>query len=962
MIPKDFDTAHAAVIDLVNAFNSDLVNYLRPEYNESAVRMDFVDKFFVALGWDVNHEHQRNVYAQEVKVEKVVNVAERVKKADYSFSLAPDFQKVHFFVEAKKPSIPLETPANCFQILRYGYSSAKANLSILTNFKEFIVLDCRYLPDFDTAIQRIHKRYDFTDFLNFEKFAEIYYLFGREAVADGTYERVCSELPKPKGKVKQLKLFADGYKEVDDSFLEMLESFREELAKNFKKRNQSLDSDDLTEAVQRTLDRLVFIRFLEDKLIEPDTILDKFGFKPNAWGQFKAKSREFDKTYNGIIFKYHSVIDDPDFSVDDRVFLDICDKFAGDRTPYHFNYIPIHILGSIYERFLGNVIVATAKQARIEAKPEVRKAGGVFYTPQYIVKYIVENTVGKLLEKKTPEEVAKLRFADIACGSGSFLLGVYEYLLAWHTDYYNKKATAIEAKKAGCIVNEDGTFHLSFEQKSDILVNNVYGVDIDRQAHEVTQLSLFLKLLEEETLATKRKLWDTERKALLPSLGNNIVCGNALVDWDITSGDLFEQFDQDKEKRLNPMSFQSKFPEVMRNEGFDAIVGNPPYRMLQPNNTEQSLLDYLRKKFIAAEFKIELFHLFLQRAILKLRDDGKLGYIVPTTVLNNVYAESLRGWLLENSQVESISVARGRIFAEADVHTSVLIFQKSIAPIEHEILTTTRLNMDFTKNPVYEARSRQSLFSQLSGKIWNVLINNENASLIMRLIRDFACLEDVGTINRGLITGDRKKYFSTEKLTENHVPILAGGDVHRYAVKDPTEFVLFERPKTAGGSWDAEMHLAPHKIVVRQIGEKPTAGIITEPIAVTGNIFTVRAKTLREELYILGLINSRLAEYFWRIMFTDFKDSFPQVTIFSLAQLPIHKIDEENSAERAKQDQIVHAVEQIMDAKAKLATAKNDGERDFLTNKCEKYESDINNAVYSLYSLTPEEIALVEKS
>ncbi len=203
------------------------------------------------------------------------------------------------------------------------------------------------------------------------------------------------------------------------------------------------------------------------------------------------------------------------------------------------------------------MIVATAKQARIEAKPEVRKAGGVFYTPQYIVKYIVENTVGSLLgnplgvppsggssteTKKpakagtpnavTPADVAKMRFADIACGSGSFLLGVYEYLLAWHTEYYNKKSNAKEAKDAGCIENEDGTFHLSFEQKSDILVNNVYGVDIDRQAHEVTQLSLFLKLLEEETLATRRKLWDTERKAMLPSLAQNIICGNALVDWD----------------------------------------------------------------------------------------------------------------------------------------------------------------------------------------------------------------------------------------------------------------------------------------------------------------------------------------------------------------------------------------------------------------------------------------------
>ncbi|HLA95205.1 MAG TPA: DNA methyltransferase [Pyrinomonadaceae bacterium] len=559
MSSPEFNAAHETVVNLVRNFADNLAKHHATDYNESAARKDYIDKFFIALGWDVNHDRQTNPYEQEVKVERNVSVAARVKKADYAFFLKPNFAQERFFVEAKRPSAVLDTPDNCFQTIRYAFSSAKAALSILTNFNELYIIDCRFRPDISTAANHIHKKFYFTDFYDVTKFGEIYYLFGRDAVADGALERYTETLPKPKGKVVQRRLFGDNYQEVDDAFLVQLEVYREELAKMFKRKNTHLDSDHLTEAVQRTIDRLVFIRFLEDKLIEPSTILDKFGEEPHPWKKFIAKSREFDKTYNGIIFKQHPVIDRDDFVVDDRVFLDICDSLADKYSPYHFNYIPIHILGSIYERFLGSVIVATAKRATVEQKPEVRKAGGVFYTPQYIVKYIVENTIGALLHSSqpsavsgqqekdasglnaegrllkakavTPADVAKMRFADIACGSGSFLLGAYEYLLAWHTKYYNEKASKKEAKEDGCITNDDGTFALSFEQKKEILVNNIYGVDIDRQAYEVTQLSLFLKLLEDETQGTKQQFLTGHRETMLPNLNNNIVYGNALVDF-----------------------------------------------------------------------------------------------------------------------------------------------------------------------------------------------------------------------------------------------------------------------------------------------------------------------------------------------------------------------------------------------------------------------------------------------
>ena len=188
--------------------------------------------------------------------------------------------------------------------------------------------------------------------------------------------------------------------------------------------------------------------------------------------------------------------------MDDGQFADICKRLCHVNSAYDFNTIPIHILGSIYERFLGKVIVATDKRARVEEKPEVRKAGGVYYTPEYIVRYIVENTVGKLIEGKTPAQIAEMRFADIACGSGSFLLGVYDLLIRHHTKFYNDNPG--KAKKGDMVQREDG-LHLSLQKKREILVNNIYGVDIDTQAVEVAQLSLYLKLLQDETPGSTRQ-------------------------------------------------------------------------------------------------------------------------------------------------------------------------------------------------------------------------------------------------------------------------------------------------------------------------------------------------------------------------------------------------------------------------------------------------------------------------
>lgn len=893
-------------------------------------------------------------------------VAARVKKADYAFFVKPNFAVEHFFVEAKRPSAPLDTPDNCFQTIRYAYSSSRAAFSLLTHFKELYVMDCRFRPDIKTAQEQVHLKFHFTDFYNFEKFAEVYYLFGREAVANGSLERYAAALPKPKGFARQRRLFADAFQEIDEAFLTQLEDYRTDLAKMFKRNNTHLTSEDLTEAVQRTLDRIVFIRFLEDKLIEPTTILDKLLDKPKPWEQFVAVCSKFDKSYNGIIFKRHPIIDSPLFKVDDRVFRAIIDDFSGEYSPYHFNYIPIHILGSIYERFLGNVIVATAKRADVKPKPEVKKAGGVFYTPQYIVSYIVENTVGKLIEGKKPADVEEMRFADIACGSGSFLLGVYDHLLRWHVSYYNggknktqKENRRREAKKDGCVVNDDGTFALSFEQKREILVKNIYGVDIDRQAHEVTQLSLFLKLLEDETQGSSKQYLTGHRESLLPSLADNIVCGNALVDWDISSGDLFG-IDHEKERRLNPMSFEAKFPEVMRNGGFNAIVGNPPYLFI----TELSEIEknYFSRRFGTYSYRYDIYGLFIEKVIEKkiLKSPGGiLGYIIPHTLLNNDSFEQLREFLLERSTLHQLVDLGPGVFATARNETMIVVLSNDLFDGLRTcyVVKSDRILSNLDKgNEIL-----QFLYHNFPKSAFLIETDEPTLELIGKIRSNTLVLGDLCTVNQGLRTGNNDLYLSSVATMASHRRAVGGRNVARYEINSDS-FVQYE-PNLLDAPRNEAIFTSPEKLIVQEIRNISLARRIVAAYddkqhycLQSTNVINLRPDVNYSLKFLLGLLNSNLLNWFFRVNFP----SNNHIASNQLAQLPIVRGEISLRVDERLHDLVVRSVEQVMIAKERLSAAMSESDIEFWTNKCDKLESDIDHAVYKLYGLTPEEIALVE--
>ena len=677
---KNFEESYNAVKLLVKNFNNNLNYYLGSSYLEAQVRSDFIDPLFEALGWDVNHKEQHNPYKQEVKIEKSqIQEGKGGKKfADYAFFINPDFKNPMFFVEAKRPSIVLEDNHDYYlQTHKYGWN-AQVPISILTDFEEFIIIDCRSKPNIKYSSNTAIRKYKYTDFTDIDKFKEIYYLFSKEAVIENSISNfVKTQIPELKSKSRQLKLFGGGYKAVDDDFLDYIDSLRLDLAIGFVSKNKEISSEELTEATQKTIDRLIFIRFLEDKQIEYDDHI----YNIKKWDDFIILSKFFDTKYNGIVFK-PSIIDNSDFKgIEDSIFVDLCIDISSKESPYNFNSIPIHIIGNIYERFLGKIVSVNNGKVSIELKPEVRKAGGVFYTPKYIVDYLVNNSVGELIKGKIPKEIDEMSFADISCGSGSFLIGVYEKLIDYHKEYYyNKLKDKVKLTKnsddLGNVEFRDGHWVITLKRKQEILLNNVFGVDIDNQSVEVTQLSMFLKLLEDESVGTTSNLphQKTLFTKVLPNLTNNIKCGNSLVSWDVSSN--MGSLTMEEEMSINPFDYKSSFPTVFP-KGFDAIVGNPPY--VKEGKIDKKIMEYIKNSYLAPYYqgKMDIWYFFVSNGLDLLKDDGLLAYIAPNNWVTNAGASKLRNKVIKDSQiVEMVDFGSYMVFDDASIQTMNFILKK----------------------------------------------------------------------------------------------------------------------------------------------------------------------------------------------------------------------------------------------------------------------------------------------
>lgn len=964
------EQAAAIIGGLVHDFSANEKYYLSPAYQEAEVRDDFIDSFLFALGWDVNHKIQKNPFQQEVKVERAVQMATAQRRADYALALAPHFDSPVLYIEAKKPSSDIATPDNYFQTIRYANQRGHA-IGILTNFDQLHVIDCRFQANIDTATQYARLKYQRSDYTDPKKFAEIFYLISRPSVADGSLQKFAEALPKPKGRPGQKAFLPRAYKPIDERLLETLDDLRQALAHALKNRNSHLDSDALTELTQRIIDRLVFIRFLEDKLIESDPIVPTLGRSTDrsAWQDFQIACRRLDKIYNGIVFRFHPSLDAPaGVVIDEKVFADVLDAFDYHKSEYLFNDIPLHILGSIYERFLGNVIVATEKRATLKPKPEVLKAGGVYYTPKYIVDYIVQNTVAKLIEGKSPKEIAKLRFADIACGSGSFLLGIYDCLLKYITRWYNEHPSRATGS---AVVKRNKALYLSLKEKGRILTDNIYGVDIDAQAVEVSQLSLYLKLLEEETTASARQYTLEFHRPLLPSLANNIKCGNSLIGPDFYAHRERNKYDAKKQLRINAFDWDSEFHEIMQAGGFDAIIGNPPYVNARVTFQTQGedVKQYFSQRYRCARRGYDMYILFVEKPLELLRSDGCWGMILPNKIAALDYAEECRALLLERTTIELITdVSALRVFPSVGVYPYIIIWKNKPPKGKHRIATLHAAGQqDLLSKDGTEYVAQRELSPSGGLAIHGTL--DVESRVATQPLSSRARLHS-GTTGFAAQQVADALLEKTRASKRDCFEFIVTGNIDRYSISlGDVRFMnqRFVRPVLLA-NWE---HLTENKrnlfreqkIIFGGMTKRLEAAFDSGGLALGVSVYAA-AEMTDDPRYVLGVVNSKLLSYLFRLRFQakHLAGGFLAINKGQLAKLPIRILNLADRMEKKHHDRMIELVELILASHRQIAVASTDHARTSIQRQIDSTDREIDKLVYTLYALTDEETRTVESA
>ncbi|MDR3575640.1 MAG: Eco57I restriction-modification methylase domain-containing protein [Anaerolineaceae bacterium] len=998
-----------SIHELVERFEEQRAAYHTGKYNETQLRLDFLNPFFEALGWDVSNRKGYAERYREVLLEPSVEVEGQAKAADFAFRVG---DKTLFFVEAKKPAVNIAaSPEPAFQVRRYAWS-AKLSLSILSDFEQLAVYDCRTKPKHgDPASCDRVQLYSFRDYL--DKWDEISAIFSREAVLKGSFDKFAEGLKGKKGTA-----------DVDDAFLEEMERWREELAHNIALRNLGLSQRELNSAVQLTIDRIIFLRICEERGIEAQDALQNAAQGKDIYQNLISLFRQADKKYNSGLFhfsdekKQSSPSDTLTLAlkIDDKVLKDILAHLYYPLSPYAFKYIPTDILGQVYERFLGRVIRLTpGHQAKVEEKPEVRKAGGVFYTPTYIVSYIVKHTLGELLKDQTPESQKNkpLRVLDPACGSGSFLLGAYQYLLDWYLDGYIRNDPARWSKgKAPALLENPNGWQLTMDKKKEILLSHIYGVDIDAQAVEVTKLSLLLKVVENPGQLS----WLNER--ILPDLGENIKCGNSLIGPDYYDGRQIPMFGDEETYRLNVFDWQNAFPLVFYAGGFDAVIGNPPYIRIQAlQEWAPAEVEFYKKRYIAAsKGNYDIYVVFVEKALSLLNRSGRLGYILPHKFFNAQYGEPLRGLISTgNHLAKVVHFSDQQVFDGATTYTCLMFLEKN-----------SQDAFDFEK--VIDLKGWRSGTSGVIGRVeaakvtsteWNFTVG-DGMEFVNKLSQMPVKLENIAKrIFQGFKTGadpifileerGNGKFYSNALKSEVEIepiflrPLYKSGNMKRYTLQNNSRFVIFpyrngilipwneislNAPKTAeylkackdmlakreNGKWVGSYWYCYSRNQALEIISSPKlltadlnpfanycfdeSGQACFPGGAAGGYGIVLDENMY--FYVLGLLNSKAVDYYHKKISSNFRGGWFGYDAKIIRNIPIRTINFSDPVDAARHAQMVALVEGMLALHKLAAAARLPQEKEMIQRQILATDRQIDRLVYELYGLTEEEIKIVE--
>ena len=562
------------------------------------------------------------------------NAYSHSKKPDYTFRL---YGERKFFLEAKKPCVHIETedePAK--QVRRYGYT-AGLKISVLSNFEYLYIYDTSFpVEKDDTRVKAIVREYKYTDYENAAE--ELLEYLGRNSVYSGKFDEIWSKI---EGKISP--------KSVDKLFLKQINEWRLLLGREIYNAMPDIDIEHLGDVVQSYINKILFLRVCEDRNIETYQVLLSIA-DHNRHNELVAKFREADKKYNSGLFE--ELLSENIVCNISSSFWTIIRQLYFPESPYSFSVLSSDILGKIYEIFLAQRLEIRNGELIIANKPE-NVERDIVTTPNFIVREILRQTALPVIFSKTAQGILALKCADIACGSGAFLLELYQLIYDSLVDWY------VMNDKSQLIQTGVNSYKLPYSIKRVILTKCIYGADKDYNAVEACKFGLLLKLLEDEDVNTLSAF-----HPVLPDLNRNIFYGNSLLSPKDVPSKLVET--------INPFDFG--------NLKFDLIVGNPPYMKtedIKHFTPEEKKLYEKNHLYKSAHKQYDKYFLFIERALTLLEEDGYLGYIVPSKLMKVGAARELRKIISTGKYMKSItSFGAHQVFEDKSTYTCILILQK----------------------------------------------------------------------------------------------------------------------------------------------------------------------------------------------------------------------------------------------------------------------------------------------
>jgi type I restriction-modification system DNA methylase subunit len=883
--------AKANISNLIYKFEELKAKNQLSTYNEAQTRNEFIEPMFEFLGWDM-----RNLrHAREVITEESVSAG----RVDLSFQLQG---MPVFFLEAKSIKVNLDEWKWAEQAINYSWNKS-VSWAVLCDFEGLKIFNADLPPK--NLASNLFLEFGYEEYE--DRFEELW-LLSKEAFQN---QQLNSRAEKWRKSEKRTQ--------VGQKLFEDLMSWRNQLTKQIAKQND-VAFEDLSEGVQTILDRLIFIRTAEDRKIVSPALEPLHRIKPtHFYSELKKLFLDFDKNFNSKLFSHRNC---DDWEIESKTLSKIVSGLYDEENGYKYDFsvITADVLGGMYEQYLSYV----QNEKSDSTHKSKRKAQGIYYTPKYIVDYLLDESLEKLIGKNSKSK--NLKILDPACGSGSFLIAAYDRIL--------------EAQNR----HSQTSLFDSFE----ILQRSLYGVDIDEQAVEVAQLNLLLKALVEKTL--------------LPTLQQNVKHGNSLIFGEATElHDIFgAEIYQNK-----PFNYELEMSEAFANGGFDLVIGNPPYVFARGGSFDSHVKEFYKNNYKVAQYQLNTYALFIERAFQLLKPNGYLSFIVPNTWLTIQAFSGLRKFLLDNTASLKIINIFDKVFSAANVDTCLLIAEKGSGGdvILGQISDGTIEEFGHFSKSEFAAPEYMINIALLS--------NSGNSKLVAKIDSFGRPLSEFATVKAGLKAyevgkGNPKQsekmknqrvYHASQQVDETYRKYLEGRDVRRYHAQWGGQWIKYGECLAAPR--DPDLFLG-ERILVRQIPSRPPYSInawLAEGDYLNDiNSMIITNFSEMDPKYILGLLNSKLMTFWFINTFDKFqRKTFPQFKVNELATFPIFATSE-NSRIR-----VMKVVDMILESYKHLEKASEGSARyNEVLKHLTKLNSDLDQIVYGIVGLNEEEIAIIE--